>query len=872
MKQEPMSEHHYITSAARHAMQEGIPNRLSRPLSISSRATPGPDFHNASSGNTTIADGDMEMSGIAASRGGSNLTVEHEIATAAVDPEDAMQVLGQDSRQLIRAVLKLKELNIDATLPSLPTFVVVGDQSAGKSSIIEAVCDISVPRDQGTCTRCPFQITTSSASQDEWICTVTLHNTHAYNPTSARVGKNATDYDRWTKQQKMDILDFAVVRDKSDLQDVLRRAQLAILDPHQPAQDFLHGDPHANTKVGFSPNTVSLEIVGPGLPELSFVDLPGAINVHEDGEDYLVAFVEKLIKTYLRDPKTMVLLACSADQDVENSTAFRYVSQCKALPRCLGVLTKPDLVGLSRHSLLQRILRGDAFKLRDHHAWFVTKQLTQEDLDAGATRREARDLEDRFFAGEPWATTLTRYSPRFGTAKLQAAISFELSQHIRREIPDLAARVQARIDIVSTELEGFPELAKSASHTVTMESLALVQAVQGHLRGDGLNNGFRNDYRTLLYALRSELKSRRLVVKLGTPGYVMQSICLESDDEGDADDATPMQSPDETPSKKRKANDGGRAGRTPQATKTFASRTPGSGRVDKRTKAVVEQEKLVLDLDRLSEMYTSGSIYGLPGQFNPKVTEDIIARSQVSWEAVVRETLESIKDLLLKMLVQVHGGSLANRRRTLLYAAAAEAIETYFAALWDQGHERILQSLACEKHKPITYNTSMGPKIDEVKYKLRYDRLSARISEHNDTLEAKGAKIKNPASDTDRLKQRADLEGKLKTDEYGRFIGAVASALAYYDVASDHLVDSVAKQLEYGLLSAIDQGLDETLRTALRATNEGYCAHLLEQDTAVEAHRVRLQGEKGRLNAALVELNGLGQAVRQQGRGSSVQV
>ncbi|KAK0840003.1 hypothetical protein LTR03_010895 [Friedmanniomyces endolithicus] len=866
MKQEPMSEHRDLTSTVSLAMHHSTPDRLSRPLTISSRATSVQNFHAASSGDTTVADGDVDMNGT------SNMNGDREIKTAAADPEDAMQVLGQDSRQLIRAVQKLKELNIDATLPSLPTFVVVGDQSAGKSSIIEAVCDISVPRDQGTCTRCPFQITTSSAPQDEWICRITLHNTHAYNPASARVAKNAPDYDRWTKQQKMEVLDFAVVRDKNDLQDLLRRAQLAILNPHQPPQDFLHGDPHANTKVGFSPNTVSLQIEGPGLPDLSFVDLPGAINVHEDGEDYLVAFVEKLIKTYLRDPKTLVLLACSADQDVENSTAFRYVSQCKALPRCLGVLTKPDLVGPSRHGLLQRILRGDAFKLRDHHAWFVTKQLTQEDLDAGATRREARDLEDRFFAGEPWATILTHYSPRFGTAKLQAAISFELSAHIRREIPDLAARVQARIDIVSTELEGFPELAKSASHTVTMESLALLQAIQGHLRGDGLNNGFRNDYRTLLYALRNELKSRRLVVKLSTPGYVMQSICLESDDEGDADDATPMQSPDETPSKKRKANDGGRAGRTPQATKTFASRTPGSGRVEKRTKAVVEQEKLVLDLDWLSEMYTSGSIYGLPGQFNPKVTEDIIARSQVGWEAVVRETLDSIRDLLMKMLVQVHGGSLANRRRTLLYGESAEAIEAYFTTLWDQGHERILQSLACEKHKPITYNTSMGTRVDEVKNKLRYDRLSARISEHNDSLESKGAKIKNPATEADRLKQRADLESKLKTDEYGRFIGAVASALAYYDVASDHLVDTVAKQLECSLLFAIDQGLDETLRTALRATDEGYCAHLLEQDTAVEAHRARLQGEKGRLNAALQELNGLRQMARPQGRGSSVQM
>ncbi|KAK0347325.1 hypothetical protein LTR59_004085 [Friedmanniomyces endolithicus] len=842
MKQEPMSEHRDLTSTVSLAMHHSTPDRLSRPLTISSRATSVQNFHAASSGDTTVADGDVDMNGT------SNMNGDREIKTAAADPEDAMQVLGQDSRQLIRAVQKLKELNIDATLPSLPTFVVVGDQSAGKSSIIEAVCDISVPRDQGTCTRCPFQITTSSAPQDEWICRITLHNTHAYNPASARVGKNAPDYDRWTKQQKMEVLDFAVVRDKNDLQDLLRRAQLAILNPHQPPQDFLHGDPHANTKVGFSPNTVSLQIEGPGLPDLSFVDLPGAINVHEDGEDYLVAFVEKLIKTYLRDPKTLVLLACSADQDVENSTAFRYVSQCKALPRCLGVLTKPDLVGPSRHGLLQRILRGDAFKLRDHHAWFVTKQLTQEDLDAGATRREARDLEDRFFAGEPWATILTHYSPRFGTAKLQAAISFELSAHIRREIPDLAARVQARIDIVSTELEGFPELAKSASHTVTMESLALLQAIQGHLRGDGLNNGFRNDYRTLLYALRNELKSRRLGM------------------------LTTLRLPDETPSKKRKANDGGRAGRTPQATKTFASRTPGSGRVEKRTKAVVEQEKLVLDLDWLSEMYTSGSIYGLPGQFNPKVTEDIIARSQVGWEAVVRETLDSIRDLLMKMLVQVHGGSLANRRRTLLYGESAEAIEAYFTTLWDQGHERILQSLACEKHKPITYNTSMGTRVDEVKNKLRYDRLSARISEHNDSLESKGAKIKNPATEADRLKQRADLESKLKTDEYGRFIGAVASALAYYDVASDHLVDTVAKQLECSLLFAIDQGLDETLRTALRATDEGYCAHLLEQDTAVEAHRARLQGEKGRLNAALQELNGLRQMARPQGRGSSVQM
>ena len=66
---------------------------------------------------------------------------------------DAMGYLAGDiSRRYIQGIKKLDELNINTTL-KLPKFVVVGDQSAGKSSIVEALCDISLPRSQGTCTR-----------------------------------------------------------------------------------------------------------------------------------------------------------------------------------------------------------------------------------------------------------------------------------------------------------------------------------------------------------------------------------------------------------------------------------------------------------------------------------------------------------------------------------------------------------------------------------------------------------------------------------------------------------------------------------------------------------------------------------------------
>ncbi|PKI33472.1 hypothetical protein CRG98_046121, partial [Punica granatum] len=38
----------------------------------------------------------------------------------------------------------------------LPTIVVVGDQSSGKSSVLESLAGINLPRGQGICTRVPL--------------------------------------------------------------------------------------------------------------------------------------------------------------------------------------------------------------------------------------------------------------------------------------------------------------------------------------------------------------------------------------------------------------------------------------------------------------------------------------------------------------------------------------------------------------------------------------------------------------------------------------------------------------------------------------------------------------------------------------------
>lgn len=66
--------------------------------------------------------------------------------------------------------------------------------------------------------------------------------------------------------------------DKSSLEQMLRRAQLAILNPSLPTKQFETVDTDGLidlTELQFSPNVVCVDISGPGVTNLSFIDLPG---------------------------------------------------------------------------------------------------------------------------------------------------------------------------------------------------------------------------------------------------------------------------------------------------------------------------------------------------------------------------------------------------------------------------------------------------------------------------------------------------------------------------------------------------------------------------------------------------------------------
>ena len=70
------------------------------------------------------------------------------------------------------------------------------------------------------------------------------------------------------------------ITDKADVEERIRRAQRAILNPTTSPSTFLTGadaDPDGGAELSFSKNCVSLELSGPDLTDLSFCDLPGML-------------------------------------------------------------------------------------------------------------------------------------------------------------------------------------------------------------------------------------------------------------------------------------------------------------------------------------------------------------------------------------------------------------------------------------------------------------------------------------------------------------------------------------------------------------------------------------------------------------------
>ena len=161
-----------------------------------------------------------------------------------------------------------QDLGIEPLKCSLPKIALVGNQSSGKSSLIEAISQIKLPQDVGTCTRCPMEVRLSEGGEEPWSCTITLR-------FHAKVENEKTRNEF-----------FAKTGSRDEVESILRRAQLAILNPSLPVQQFVHLDARnyrvANERA-FSTDMIVVDIVRAPV-SVTFIDLPGITNPDNDSD------------------------------------------------------------------------------------------------------------------------------------------------------------------------------------------------------------------------------------------------------------------------------------------------------------------------------------------------------------------------------------------------------------------------------------------------------------------------------------------------------------------------------------------------------------------------------------------------------------
>lgn len=307
--------------------------------------------------------------------------------------DDQMMVL---TRKMIEIRNILQRVGQTGAL-QLPSIVVIGSQSSGKSSVLEAIVGHEfLPKGANMVTRRPIELT--------------LINTPGQ---TAEYGE-------------FPALNIGKITDFSRIQATLTDLNLAVSE-----EDCVSDDP------------IQLNIYSPHVPDLSLIDLPGYIQVTSEGQPpELKQKIVDLCEKYIRPPN-VILAISAADVDLANSTALRASRRVDPRgERTIGVITKMDLVEPSRG---YAILKDKNYPLRLGYVGVVCRTPT-----AGYFRKNANissaiiKNENSYFSQHP------EFSPEsgalVGTQNLRQKLMSVLEQ-------TMASSLQGTSDAIHQELE-----------------------------------------------------------------------------------------------------------------------------------------------------------------------------------------------------------------------------------------------------------------------------------------------------------------------------------------------------------------------------------------------------------------------------------
>lgn len=330
---------------------------------------------------------------------------------------------------------------------NLPQLVVSGDQSTGKSSVLEGITGLPFPRQDGLCTRFPTEI----------ILEHTLALSSEYEITAAIIP--AADRDEKARHELQSY--------SHELKDF---TELAAVITHVGEIMGLAGYGTSSSGPAFGRDILQIRVRGETGLNLSVVDLPGIIqtpNEHQDDDD--VDTVHALVDTYAANPRTIILAVVQAGNDIANQPIIKKSKKFdKAGERTIGVITKPDLINEGTQARIAALARNeDTTKLK--LGFFLLKNPSPAEMAVGWTLPEREKKELTYFASPPWNDK--GLDPgRTGVAVLRTFLQDILDRHTERELPKVRQEISALLSSTEKTLQDFGEERSGASQMRTFLS------------------------------------------------------------------------------------------------------------------------------------------------------------------------------------------------------------------------------------------------------------------------------------------------------------------------------------------------------------------------------------------------------------------
>ncbi|KAL0929556.1 interferon-induced GTP-binding protein Mx1 [Colletotrichum truncatum] len=393
----------------------------------------------------------------------------------------ACEGIGLGNQAILAKIDKLRELNIGATIP-LPQLLVVGDQSSGKSSVLESLTGFSFPRAPGLCTRYATQITCCREPETSIRISI-IPRPGADEILRAKL----LEFKR--QMSGMDGNDFAqVFKDVCDLYIALILPTLMIPFQANVTMGIRMDATQENTGLAaFSEDILKIEISGPDQEHLTVIDVPGIFRVPTPGltAESDIVLVESMVKSYMANSRTIILavISCSVDIATQEILKLAEVADPDGV-RTMGVLTKPDLVTeiVTQGVIIDLVLgKRSTLKL----GYYIVKNRSADDNISSLSERAA--AEKAFFMAPTWLPI----RDRCGTTSLKLRLRELLFQISKQEIPHVKLDIEQRLRQSRADLEAMgPSRSDPSSQRMYLGKLAsrflavTQSALNGYYAGD----------------------------------------------------------------------------------------------------------------------------------------------------------------------------------------------------------------------------------------------------------------------------------------------------------------------------------------------------------------------------------------------------